>query len=125
MPPHSLASPPDFVGATAGLIVTAAALAANPTEGPSLAELVGRYRRLARSAPNIAATPHGSQVWFTLKDTGKTEVFDAKPPFTVLAALDTGPITKSRQYRSQREWPVRLCHGRRPQPSKFGKRGSK
>ena len=43
--------------------------------------------------PNIAATPDGSQVWFTLKDTGKTEVFNAKPPFNVLKVLDTGPIT--------------------------------
>jgi hypothetical protein len=58
MPPHSLANPPDFVGATAGLIVTAAALAANPTEGPSLAGIVGRYRRLARSAPNRKSGLH-------------------------------------------------------------------
>jgi hypothetical protein len=43
--------------------------------------------------PDIAATPDGSQVWFTLEDTGKTQVFDAKPPFTVLKTLDTGPIT--------------------------------
>src|SRR5580692_2476437 len=43
--------------------------------------------------PNIAATPDGSQVWFTLKDIGKTQVFDARPPFTLLKTLDTGPIT--------------------------------
>ena len=43
--------------------------------------------------PNIAATPDGTQVWFTLKDTGKTEVFNAQPPFTVLKTIDTGPIT--------------------------------
>jgi YVTN family beta-propeller protein len=43
--------------------------------------------------PNIAATPDGAQVWITLKDTGETEVFDAKPPFSVLKVLDTGPIT--------------------------------
>lgn len=43
--------------------------------------------------PNIAATPDGTQVWFTLKDTGKTEVFNAAPPFNVLATLSTGPIT--------------------------------
>ena len=28
--------------------------------------------------PNIAATPDGKQVWFTLKDIGKTQVFDAQ-----------------------------------------------
>ena len=43
--------------------------------------------------PNIAATPDGSQVWLTLKDTGKTQVFAARPPFAVLKTLDTGPIT--------------------------------
>ena len=43
--------------------------------------------------PNIAATPDGRQVWLTLKDTGKTEVFAARPPFKVLATLYTGPIT--------------------------------
>jgi hypothetical protein len=43
--------------------------------------------------PNIAATPDGSQVWLTLKDIGATEVFNAQPPFNVLATLNTGPIT--------------------------------
>ena len=47
----------------------------------------------ATFCPNIAATPDGKQVWFTLKDTGKTEVFAARPPFSVLKTLDTGPIT--------------------------------
>jgi YVTN family beta-propeller protein len=32
-------------------------------------------------------------VWFTLKDTGKTQVFDAKPPFNLIKTIDTGPIT--------------------------------
>ena len=43
--------------------------------------------------PNIAATPDGQQVWFTLKDIGKTQVFNAKPPFNLIKTLDTGPIT--------------------------------
>lgn len=43
--------------------------------------------------PNIAATPDGKQVWFTLKDVGRTVVFAARPPFTVLKVIDTGPIT--------------------------------
>ena len=29
----------------------------------------------------------------TLKDSGKTMVFDAKPPFSILKTIDTGPIT--------------------------------
>jgi YVTN family beta-propeller protein len=56
-------------------------------------QIVGRVAQVSAFCPNIAATPDGKQVWMTLKDTGKTEVFDAKPPFSVLRAIDTGPIT--------------------------------
>jgi YVTN family beta-propeller protein len=56
-------------------------------------EIISRVRQPSPFCPNIAVTPDGSQVWFTLKDTGKTEVFDGKPPFTILKVLDTGPIT--------------------------------
>jgi YVTN family beta-propeller protein len=55
--------------------------------------IVGRVTQASPFCPNIAASPDGSQVWFTLKDTGKTEVFDERPPFAVLKTLDTGPIT--------------------------------
>jgi YVTN family beta-propeller protein len=55
--------------------------------------IVGRVPQVSPFCPNIAASPDGDQVWFTLKDTGKTIVFDAKPPFSVLKTLDTGPIT--------------------------------
>src|SRR6201994_1007128 len=55
--------------------------------------IVARVKQASPFCPNIAATPDGAQVWFTLKDVGKTEVFDAKPPFTVLKVLNTGPIT--------------------------------
>jgi YVTN family beta-propeller protein len=56
-------------------------------------QIVGRVPQASPFCPNIAATPDGKQVWFTLKDTGKTEVFDAHPPFSVLKTLATGPIT--------------------------------
>ena len=56
-------------------------------------KIVGRVTQASPFCPNIAATPDGKQVWFTLKDTGKTEVFDAHPPFSVLKTLETGPIT--------------------------------
>ena len=56
-------------------------------------QIVGRVPQASPFCPNIAATPDGKQVWFTLKDTGKTEVFDARPPFSVLKTLETGPIT--------------------------------
>jgi YVTN family beta-propeller protein len=56
-------------------------------------EIVATVPQASPFCPNIAATPDGQQVWFTLKDTGKTEVFNANPPFNVIATLDTGPIT--------------------------------
>jgi YVTN family beta-propeller protein len=56
-------------------------------------QIVGRVKQESPFCPNIAATPDGMQVWFTLKDVGKTQVFDARPPFAILKTLDTGPIT--------------------------------
>jgi len=56
-------------------------------------KIAGRVKQDSPFCPNIAATPDGTQVWFTLKDVGKTQVFDARPPFAVLKTLDTGPIT--------------------------------
>jgi len=56
-------------------------------------KIVARVAQASPFCPNIAATPDGKQVWLTLKDTGRTEVFDARPPFEVLTTLDTGPIT--------------------------------
>src|ERR1700759_4881253 len=55
-------------------------------------QIVGRVQQASPFCPNIAATPDGKQVWFTLKDTGKTQVFNAGPPFDTLKILDTGPI---------------------------------
>jgi hypothetical protein len=55
--------------------------------------IVGKVRQVSPFCPNIAATPDSSQVWFTLKDTGKVQVFDGQPPFSLLKTLDTGPIT--------------------------------
>jgi YVTN family beta-propeller protein len=54
---------------------------------------VGRVPQPSPFCPNIAATPDGAQVWYTLKDTGKTVAIDARPPFAMLKVLDTGPIT--------------------------------
>ncbi len=55
--------------------------------------IVGRVVQASPFCPNIAASPDGTQVWFTLKDVGKTQVFDARPPFALLQTIDTGPIT--------------------------------
>jgi YVTN family beta-propeller protein len=56
-------------------------------------KIVGRVKQASPFCPDIAATPDGKQVWFTLKDIGRTQVIDAKPPFTTIVVLDTGPIT--------------------------------
>lgn len=56
-------------------------------------QVVGHIRQESPFCPNIAATPDGKQVWFTLKDTGKTQVFNAQAPFDSIKTLDTGPIT--------------------------------
>jgi len=55
--------------------------------------VVGRVKQASPFSPNLAATPDGKQVWLTLKDVGKTQVVNARPPFDTLAVLDTGAIT--------------------------------
>jgi YVTN family beta-propeller protein len=56
-------------------------------------KIVARVPQASPFCPNIAASTDGKQVWFTLKDVGKTQVFNAQPPFNILRTLDTGPIT--------------------------------
>ncbi|NLP63421.1 YncE family protein [Paraburkholderia sacchari] len=68
----------------------------NPqTEVISVADhkIVGTVKQASPFCPDLAATPDGKQVWFTLKDVGKVQVFDAQPPFAMLKTIDTGPIT--------------------------------
>ncbi len=55
--------------------------------------VVATVKQTSPFCQNIAATPDGKQVWLTLKDTGKTQVFSAEAPFNVISTLDTGPIT--------------------------------
>jgi YVTN family beta-propeller protein len=56
-------------------------------------KIIATVKQASPFCPDLAASPDGKQVWFTLKDTGKTEVFNAQAPFNVLKVLDTGPIT--------------------------------
>lgn len=56
-------------------------------------QIVGHVKQASPFCPNIAASADGKQVWFTLKDVGKTQVFDAQAPFDLIKTLDTGPIT--------------------------------
>lgn len=56
-------------------------------------QVVARLEQASPFCPNLAVTPDGNQLWLTLKDVGKTQVFGARPPFELLQVLDTGPIT--------------------------------
>jgi YVTN family beta-propeller protein len=56
-------------------------------------KIIAKVKQESPFCPNIAASPDGQQVWFTLKDVGKTQVFSAKPPFGLIKTMDTGPIT--------------------------------
>lgn len=55
--------------------------------------IVGHVKQESPFCPNISASPDGKQVWFTLKDIGKTQVFNAQAPFDLIKTIDTGPIT--------------------------------
>lgn len=56
-------------------------------------KIIAKVKQESPFCPNIAATPDGNQVWFTLKDVGRTQVFNARPPFNLIKTIDTGPIT--------------------------------
>ena len=77
--------------------------------------IVGKVPQASPFCPNIAATPDSKQVWFTLKDTGKTQVFDGQPPFALLKNPRDRSDHQPRQYRAQCQRHVRLCHDRRAQ----------
>jgi YVTN family beta-propeller protein len=54
-------------------------------------QVIARVPQVSPFSPNLAVDQ--DEVWFTLKDTGKTQVVSAKPPFQTLATLETGPIS--------------------------------
>jgi YVTN family beta-propeller protein len=56
-------------------------------------EVVARVPQASPFSPNLAVSRDGGEVWFTLKDSGKTQVMSATEPFRILATLDTGPLT--------------------------------
>lgn len=56
-------------------------------------EVLKRLPQASPFCPNIAVSPENDEVWMTLKDVGKVQVFSAKPPFEQRALLETGPIT--------------------------------
>src|SRR6267378_1370462 len=56
-------------------------------------EIVTRLPQASPFCPNIAVSPENDEVWIALKDVGKVQVFNAKPPFEQKALLETGAIT--------------------------------
>lgn len=56
-------------------------------------QIVKRLPQVSPFCPNIAVSPENDEVWITLKDVGKVQVFSARPPFEQKAVLSTGPIT--------------------------------
>ena len=61
--------------------------------GTASHQIVKRLPQASPFCPNIAVSPENDEVWITLKDTGRVQVYSAKPPFEQQAILDTGPIT--------------------------------
>jgi len=65
-------------------------------------QIVKRIPQASPFCPNIAVSPENDEVWITLKDVGKVQVFSAKPPFEQLALLDTGAITNHVNFANDR-----------------------
>src|SRR5882724_5915043 len=65
-------------------------------------EIVTRLPQASPFCPNIAVSPENDEVWITLKDVGKVQIFNAKPPFEQKALLETGPITNHVNFANNR-----------------------
>ena len=55
-------------------------------------EVIARVPQASPFSPNLAVSRDGKEVWFTLKDSGKTQVMSGEPPFRILATIDCGPL---------------------------------
>jgi YVTN family beta-propeller protein len=65
-------------------------------------KIIKRLPQVSPFSPNIAVTPENDEVWITLKDVGKVQIYSAKPPFDQKAVLDTGPITNHVNFANNR-----------------------
>jgi YVTN family beta-propeller protein len=65
-------------------------------------EVIKRLPQASPFCPNIAVSPENDEVWITLKDVGKVQVYSAKPPFEQKALLETGPITNHVNFANNR-----------------------
>src|SRR5215470_10377791 len=45
-------------------------------------QIIKRLTQASPFCPNIAVSPENDEVWITLKDAGKVQVYSAKPPFS-------------------------------------------
>lgn len=66
-------------------------------------EVLKRLRQASPFCPNISVSPENDEVWITLKDVGKVQVFGARPPFPEKALLETGPITNHVNFVNNRK----------------------
>src|SRR5271156_922721 len=65
-------------------------------------QIIKRVPQASPFCPNIAVSPENDEVWITLKDAGKVQVFSASPPFEQKALLETGPITNHVNFANNR-----------------------
>jgi YVTN family beta-propeller protein len=65
-------------------------------------KVIKRVPQVSPFSPLIAVTPENDEVWITLKDVGKVQIYSAKPPFEQKAVLDTGPITNHVNFANNR-----------------------
>jgi YVTN family beta-propeller protein len=65
-------------------------------------KIIKRMPQVSPFSPLIAVTPENDEVWITLKDVGKVQIYSAKPPFDQKAVLDTGPITNHVNFANNR-----------------------
>jgi YVTN family beta-propeller protein len=64
--------------------------------------ITARLRQESPFCPNIAVTPENDEVWITLKDSGKVQVFNARPPFERKEVIETGPICNHVNFANNR-----------------------
>ena len=65
-------------------------------------QIIKRLQQASPFCPNIAVSPDNDEVWITLKDIGKVQVFSARPPFGQKALIETGPITNHVNFADNR-----------------------
>jgi YVTN family beta-propeller protein len=64
--------------------------------------VAARLRQESPFCPNIAVSPENDEVWMTLKDAGKVQIFSANPPFEQKAVIKTGPISNHVNFANNR-----------------------